>query len=110
LQIWIGKKELAIKPARPFRDSRVQSVKMVRAANHQDAIIFLQTVDFVEEEGAHAVIDERVEVFEYEVAGRFLASFAENLSKRELGRDETVWYLVVSPILCVAVEIRRYSG
>jgi hypothetical protein len=39
-----------------------------------------------------------------------LASFAENLSKRELGRDETVWYVVVSPILCVAVEIRRYIG
>jgi hypothetical protein len=39
-----------------------------------------------------------------------LASFAENISKRELGRDEAVWYLVVSPILCVAAEVRCYSG
>jgi hypothetical protein len=50
----------------------------------------LQAINFVEKEGAHAVGDERVKIFEDEVAGCFLAGFVKDLSKCKLGRDEAV--------------------
>jgi hypothetical protein len=72
---------------------------MIRAADHQDSVIGLQAVHFVEEERAHAFSDKGVEVFEDEVTGRFLASFAKDLCESELGRDETTGSDEVNPML-----------
>ena len=97
-QIWIWEEELSVESARPLRDSGVQALKMVRGTHHENAVIRLQAIDFIEEEGAYSVRDEGIEVFKDKVAGRFLASLAEDCSEREFGRDEAVWSEVVSQL------------
>jgi hypothetical protein len=105
-QIRIREEEFAIEPAGAFRDSWVQLVKMIRAADHQDAVVGLQAVNFVEEERTHAFSDKGVEVFEDEVTRRFLAGFAEDLRESELGRDETIGSDEVNSMLRLANRTR----
>lgn len=62
-----------------YSDSIVEAVEVVRAADHQDAVVLLHAVDFVEEVASHGVGHDAVEVFEHEVAGGFLACFLEDL-------------------------------
>ena len=51
---------------------------MVGRSDHEDAVVGFETVNFVEEVGAHLVADEGVEVFEDEVARGHLAGFVED--------------------------------
>ena len=61
---------------------------MVRRADHEDAVVGLEAVDFVEEVGADVVVDDGVEVFEDEVAGCGFAGFAEDLGEGVFGAGE----------------------
>lgn len=110
LQIGVGEEELAIEPARSFRDPRIQAFEVVGAADHQYAVVGLHAIDFVEKEGAHAVGHEGIEVFKDEVAWCFLAGFAEDFPERKLGRDKAI-AVCRRQRNCVAQQFfRRYSN
>lgn len=51
---------------------------MIRRADHEDAVVGLETVDFVEEVGAYLRCDEGVEIFEDEDAGGGAAGVVED--------------------------------
>lgn len=52
---------------------------MIRAADDKDAIVALQSVNLVEKVAAHAIANERVQVFKDEVAWRKLTGLAKDL-------------------------------
>lgn len=62
---------------------------MVRAPDHEDAVVTAQAVDFVEEERSNGICDDAVEVLEDEVAWCFLAGFREDCSEAVFGWEET---------------------
>ena len=79
LQIRVCEQIFPIKTAWSLRDPRIQPFQMIGAANHQDPVIVLEPVDFVEKVGAHSVADDGVQVFEYEKARSLLPGFGEDL-------------------------------
>ena len=69
LQIGVREEELAIEPARSFRDPRIQSFEVVGAADHYYTVIGVQAVDFIEEVRSNAVGHEGIKVLKDEVHG-----------------------------------------
>ena len=70
----------AIEATRPLGNTGVQSLKVIRAADHHEAIVVFQPIDFVEEEGFELVGDEAVEVLEDEQARSGLSRFDEDFA------------------------------
>ena len=62
---------------------------MVCTPDHQDAVIAPESIHLVQEEAAHSIGDDAVEVFEDQVTRRFLPGFLEDQLQRELGRGVT---------------------
>lgn len=88
LEIRVREEILAIEAGRTLRNAWVESLEMVRAADHEDAFVRGETVHGVEEEAAHFVRDEAVEVLEHQVARGFLTRFREDVLDAILWRDE----------------------
>lgn len=79
---------------------------MVGRAEHEDAVVALDAVHFVEEVGAHGVGDERVEVFEDEVAGGAAPGEGEDGVDAVFGAGEGG---EAADVLWVGVLVRRWS-
>lgn len=76
-------------------DARIQPVQMIRAAQHEDAVVRLQAVDLVQEVGSHAISHNRVQVLQDEVARSHLSSLGED------DLDRVLW----SPVLKLMCEL-----
>jgi len=95
--------KLAVEATGSAFESRVELVEVVCGANHEDAVVGLETVDFVEEVGAHGGCDEGIEVFEDEEAGRGLAGFGEDEGSCVLWSSEATE--VVRSVLVVFAKV-----
>jgi hypothetical protein len=62
---------------------------MIRCANDKETVIALKAIELVKEEGAVAVIDETVQIFEDDDTRRHLACFSEHLGHGSLFAHET---------------------
>lgn len=94
------REELVIEPARSVCNPQIQSLEMVGAADHQYAVVRLQTVDSVEEGRSYAVGHEGIKVFKDKVAWCSLPGFAEDISERELGRDKATDFVLLRSVQC----------
>lgn len=83
-EIRVREEVFAVEAGGPLGDGRVQAVEVVGAADHEDAVVALEPVHFVQEVAAHGVADDAVEVLEHEEARRRLPRFREDRLDRPL--------------------------
>ena len=57
---------------------------MVGAANHEDTVVILNAIYFVEEVASDFIVDDAVQVFEDEIAGRKLTRLVEDVAESPL--------------------------
>ena len=84
LEIGVREEVFAVETARPLADAGVELFDVVGAAHHQDAVVVLQPVDFVEEVAAHGGADEAVEILEHQEARGHRTRFGEDGLDRAL--------------------------
>ena len=77
-------KQFAIKPAGAFSNGRVQPVVVIGGSNDQETIVALQAVKLVQEERAVVVVDQTVQIFKDQDAGRLCPGLSEDLGHRGL--------------------------
>lgn len=60
---------LAVKSGRTIRETRVETIEVIRCADHENAVVVLNAVDLVQEVGTSFVVDNTVEILKDEQAG-----------------------------------------
>ena len=73
-----GEEVFAVEARGAAGEARVELVEVVGAGDHEDAVVVLEAVDFVEEVGPAAGRDDGVDVFEDEHAGGHVAGLDED--------------------------------